>query len=316
MFHNAIERNPRHGPPMPKADPDDTKATAGLEALAAALEDWFELPFDALPAELQPLVARHFLGSWNSMGPVQRRDVTSRWQSLGAALKESFAKQRDELPPKLRRLVDKHFPFREAWDILSPARRRSVAWQWDIDRHPDLQHERNALLSKSDEVEKCQRIGSNVPLENRQWKDVQEQAAEVRNLRAEEAALELLLLQKAESLGLHWADLTLRASAAEPGASVASTTNSPARPSRKPRLRYADVLVAWEKYLKRHPDPERRPNTDAQRAAMQEEMAGVFPNYGPLDERTMQRLRAEPITPTKWRTQGRRKEIQTGNQNK
>jgi hypothetical protein len=62
------------------------------------------------------------------------------------------------------------------------------------------------------------------------------------------------------------------------------------------------LLAAWAEYLTQHPDPDTRPNKDAQRAGM----AAAFPDHAPPDERAMQRLRADPITPPKWREGGRR----------
>jgi hypothetical protein len=78
-----------------------------------------------------------------------------------------------------------------------------------------------------------------------------------------------------------------------------------------PEIPPNELLSAWREYLKRYPDPNERPSLRAQRAAMGEK----FPGHAPPSERTMQRLRADPVTPAAWHRRGRRlKKNQTGKQ--
>jgi hypothetical protein len=63
-------------------------------------------------------------------------------------------------------------------------------------------------------------------------------------------------------------------------------------------------LRRWwtEEYLPKHPEPDKRPNVGAQRAAAQE----YFKCYRPPSEKDMQRLRADKSTPPEWVEKGRR----------
>jgi hypothetical protein len=92
---------------------------------------------------------------------------------------------------------------------------------------------------------------------------------------------------------------------ADPASPEAKATVAPPPP---PAIPSGKLLAAWKEYLKLHPDPDKRPSVTTQRA----DMAAEFPNHAPPGERTMQGLRANPVTPIKWRKQGRLKGNQTG----
>jgi hypothetical protein len=76
-----------------------------------------------------------------------------------------------------------------------------------------------------------------------------------------------------------------------------------------PPIPSGKLLSAWKEYLKRHPDPDKRPSVTTQRA----NMAAAFPDHAPPSALTMQGLRADPATPDKWRKRGRPRGSRTGN---
>jgi hypothetical protein len=66
---------------------------------------------------------------------------------------------------------------------------------------------------------------------------------------------------------------------------------------------YRELLHWWTtEYRPKHPDPDKRPDVDTQRA----DAAAAFPAYTPPTPTMMQKLRAEKSTPGEWREAGRR----------
>jgi hypothetical protein len=122
------------------------------------------------------------------------------FEPLAPALEECFGKEFAELTEAVQERVQRHAMLLALWAVSSPRRQRSMAREYDIQHHPGLAHEQNALWEKSLEIDECKR------LETKTMSDVQLKETRLRKLRKEEAALEAALLQKAKSLGLGWPD--------------------------------------------------------------------------------------------------------------
>ena len=174
-----------------------------FEPLAPTLEQLFENEeekFVELSEEVQERIARAMGFSVPAaLSPEEVQELIKRGQELKIPI--------DTLPEYIRernaraRALSMAAPH---WDVRSPGQRRCRAQHRDIESHPGLAVEREALEKKGREIADCERTASNIPLENRPMNDVQSQKEELRKLRKEEAALEEALQQRARSLGLGW----------------------------------------------------------------------------------------------------------------
>jgi hypothetical protein len=232
-------------------------------------------------------------------GPDKPTTPDDDFEPLAPALEEWFGEEFGKLPEALQKRVQREDPqFAGLWDEITPRGRRNQARQHDIQHHPGLAHERNAQWEKILEIDECKRTASGIPLENRTMSDVKLQGEEERRLHKERAVLGAVLGKSAEALGLDLPDDWGAGGDAHP-----AKTKRPTIPAGKLR-------GVWPAYLKRHPDPNKRPSATAQQA----DMAAEFPDHAPPSPRAMQDLRANPPTPVEWRNAGRRKGIKTGNQ--
>jgi len=116
---------------------------------------------------------------------------------------EKFAELPEDIQKRIKRGA---WMLAVLWDVLSPFRRRSMAQERDIQAHPGLAPERDALWKKSREVAECELIASDIALAKRTMADVKMQEKNLRGLRKKEASLTATLQRKAQSLGLGWPD--------------------------------------------------------------------------------------------------------------
>jgi hypothetical protein len=238
---------------------------------------------------------------------------------------EWFGKEFAKLPKAVQEHVQREGPqFAGLWDEIAPRGRRNQARRHDIQHHPGLAHEHKMLWDKDEEIDECKRTASGIPLENRTMSDVKLQGEEERRLQKERAVLGAVLGKSAEALGLDLPDDWGAGGDAHPAAenvaekSMADTekgkTSKGGAPERvetkRPTIPAGKLRGVWPAYLKRHPDPNKRPSVTMQQA----DMAAEFPDHAPPSPRAMQGLRANPPTPVEWRNAGRRKGIKTENQ--
>ncbi len=124
------------------------------------------------------------------------------FKPLATRLASCFDKPYIELPGDLRQRVDKRFLI--PWDSLGPAQRRSVAQQSDMQWHPDLAGEIDALLEAMGKVAEIAERGRTT----HDWKptDFDSQEVRLRKARDAQADAEAALERKGQSLGLDWPD--------------------------------------------------------------------------------------------------------------
>ena len=217
---------------------------------------------------------------------------------LSAALDQWFEKPFCKLPAKLRRLVDKHFLI--PWDKLTPARRRNMAQQWDMQNHPGLDEDTTLLWETKEKIYETGLIASAIPKEKREFNDVKSQEDDLRRLREDEASKEANLQRTAYSLGLcSPGDLAaLPPTLPAPTEQVAVDGAAAADPRPKPtdcavRQWMHERVAAW-------PDDEPAPNEA-------EDFAAATAHFAPGLSRYEFRMVRESETPAEWRKQGPRK---------
>jgi hypothetical protein len=174
--------------------------TDDFESLAAALAPCFGVEFSKLKGAEQKLAARAmgvFLPAALSPGEIQKRIERALKHNIPVAKLPEYIQEREALADAILLAAD-------FWNVRSPGSQLSEAQMWDIENHPSLAHERMALSKKTEEVNECERMGSNTPIENWMPTDVELRETKRRKLQKEQAALGLKLQQKVQSLGLGW----------------------------------------------------------------------------------------------------------------
>lgn len=137
-----------------------------------------------------------------------RHPAEKEFEPLVASVEPWFDREEKfaELPEDIQKRIKRGAMLAVLWDVLSPFRRRSMAQERDIQAHPGLAPERDALWKKSREVAECELIASDIARAKRTMADVKMQEEDLRGLRKEEASLTATLQRKAQSLGLGWPD--------------------------------------------------------------------------------------------------------------
>jgi hypothetical protein len=133
-----------------------------FEPLAPALESRFDSdkPFAELPKYVQKRIARamgFYIPAALSPKVKQERRNRARRHKISVTLLPDYVRERNALTQSLSHAA-------VLWGRSSPSWRRREVQHRDIEKHPGLAVEREALWKKSQEIADYERTASHIPL--------------------------------------------------------------------------------------------------------------------------------------------------------